>query len=427
MLRIGGEVMEPVFIEKPLYIVSIQGNGVSVRRHEDVLIEDNVISCIGECRPPRGSIRINARRSIVLPGLINAHTHAGMIFLRGSFPDHEFWEWLRRVQDVERRLVSPRLVYLASRLACIEMLVHGVVGFVDMYFYPIETVRACADLGLYVATGSTPANINEFLSRVAGNEKVIPMLILHSLYGESEEVLEEGFVFAGEHGLPVHIHVSETRREVYLFRREKGEWPVEYMYRRGWLRRSTILVHLNWVLSQEIELIARAGSGVVVCPSSSMRLAEAGFPPIYEMLGKGIRVGIGTDGSSGDRYDVLGEIREALLLYRHNYWDTRLRVNEVFSRLIINSYEIIGLNGGRVEAGYPAHLSIMPVKPYRHLPLREETVVPILVLSGGWEASHVIINGELVLTPERKKMLAEEAEDIAIDVMEYTRGVDLVA
>ncbi len=417
--------MEPLFIESARYVVTPAGDSVAVYSDVDIVVENGKYTCIGKCVPPRGAIRISGRDYVVIPGLVNAHTHAAMSFLKGSFPDKEFWEWLPSVVDVEKKAITPELVYRAATLACIEMLMHGVIGFIDMYYHPLETVRACSRLGLYVKTGALPDVFEEFAAEASRYRRFIPTIILHSLYGEDEDTLEKGFSLGRSRGVDVHIHVSETRREVYLFRKDKGMWPIEYMDKKGWLGENVILVHLNWVLSNEIEIIARRGSSVVVCPSSSMRLAEAGFPPVYEMLIRGIRVGVGTDGSSGDRFDVLGEIREALLLYRHNYWDTRLRHDYLLSRLITNGYSILGIGGGVIKENAPAHLAMLRIKPYRHRPLTQQTAPSILVLTGGWEADYVVIDGEVALSPEKKPELVREAVDAADYIEEYIRGKKL--
>ncbi len=416
-------------IENARYVVApTRGLGLKIYEHTDIVIEDGLIRCIGghdECRAPRGALRIDAGKHIVVPAMINTHTHVAMYYLKGSLPDHEFWEWLPRIMSIEEKTITPRLVYMASRAACIEQLFNGIIGFIDMYYHPVETAKACTSLGMTVATGPSISDLEkakETLSELRRIDRVKPILNIHSLYYYEEEVLRDLMEYALENNLAKHIHVSETRREVYQIRKKTGKWPVEYMYMEGWLDNKTILVHLNWVMSHEIEYIAAAGSMVSVCPHTSMRLAEAGFTPIYEMLEKNIALSVGTDGSSGDRFSILEEIRDLILLYRHNYWDTRLKTTWVYPRIIVNGYRMIGLGGGYIEEGEPANIAVLRINPVRHRPITKSNVVSILLLTGGFYADYVIADGEVILGDDNRDKLLDEVTEISGRIEEEVSG-----
>lgn len=424
-----------VLIRNARFIVGVkQDYDIYIKCNADILVEDGRIKCIGEkCNKPSGTEVIDASNYLVIPGLINGHTHVAMVFLRGSLPDHEFWDWLPRIMGIEEKIVSPKLVYNASRLACIEMLFSGTIGFIDMYYYPEETIKACSQLGLYVLAGPTSVNnadLQYYVSLTSNYPRYKPIINIHSLYSVDEETLVKAIRLAKKYGLPLNIHVSETRREIYMIKEKTGKWPVEYMNEIGLLGSKTILVHLNWLLSNEIYLIKESGSSVVVCPHSSMRLATAGFAPVYELLREGVKLTVGTDGSSGDRIDVIEEIRQLILLYRHNYWDTRLRVEWIVPRIILNGYRIAGIGGGYIEEDAPANLSLLRIIPYKHEPIVESNALSILVLTNGFHADYTIIDGEIVLGDNNRDELLEEASSIAewirgniSDLIDYREGI----
>ena len=413
-----------VLIKNAKYIVTPdeRGERIYILRDRDILVENGEIICISSsCNEvsPRGSIRINADKHVVMPAMINCHTHAAMKIFKGILPDKEFWEWLDKIVKIEEKIITKELVYQGSKLASIEMLLNGVIGFIDMYYYPDETVKAASEYGLLVRTGPyRPDNAYTVLSSIRNYPNGYPLINIHSLYKSDPEIIDKMYAIAEGQGIPIHIHVSETRREVYLIRRETGQWPIQYMYSNGWLNENVILVHLNWILSSEIPLIKEKNAKVVNCPHSAMRLAEAGFCPVYEILREDIILGVGTDGSSGDRYNLLDEIRMMLLLYRHNYWDTRLKLPYLFSKIMVNAYKIFGIKGGVIKPGWPAHLSLFKIDTIRHRPLGTGNLLASLILSGGAEADYVMINGGLVLAPEMKTKLYGDAERVSDKIEE---------
>ncbi len=427
---------EPVYISNASFIlVARHDYSFNVLTDESILVEDGVIKCIGpstSCSKPRGAYVIDGRKRIVAPAWINAHTHVAMYYLRGSLPDHGFWDWIGRIMKLEEETITPKLVYYSSLLGCIEMIMNGVVGFIDMYYYPVETAKACSSLGLITANGPASRDIkviSETLEELRAIKNTIPIINIHSLYLYEFETLAKLFEYASRNNLLKNIHVSETRREVYMVWKKTGYWPVEYMYRMNWLDDKTILVHLNWVMSHEVEYIAEKNARAVFCPQSSMRLAEAGFAPVYEMLSRGITASIGTDGSSGDRFNMLDEYKQLILLYRHNYWDTRLSIYWAYPRIVINGYRILGLNGGVVEEGYPSYLVVYKYDKIRNNPLTKTNVLPVIVYSDHPIAEYVISNNGIIYSPGEIGKLGETIDkalewimDNAAGKIDYSRG-----
>ncbi|MCD6301233.1 MAG: amidohydrolase family protein [Staphylothermus sp.] len=419
-----------ILIRNARFIVSpLENYELSILENKNIFIENNKIECIDDNCGNKTDIVIDASNHIVIPGFINAHTHAAMVFLRGALPDAEFWEWMPRITDIEKKLITKELVFHASRLACLEMLVNGIVGFIDMYYHPFETLEACQKYGLYIASGPIYSHekrkqIEEFYREAGRYQNHIPLVNIHSLYSQTEEDILEAHYYSLENNMRLQIHVSETRREVFLLKKKTGHWPVEYMYRKKLLDKNTILAHANWLTSTELEYVAEKGSYIVTCPHTTMRLAEAGFTPIYEALEKGVVVGIGTDGSSGDRYNVLDEIKELVLLYRHNYWDTRLKIKYVYPRLILNNYKIFRIKGGIIKPKYPAHLALLRINPIKHTPLKRDNLLARLVLSGEFRVDYTIINGIIKYDINNLEQYLDDIKTSLVYIEKISESID---
>lgn len=384
-------------------------NRLVVLEDVDVVVEDGVITGVGRnLDVPRGVDKLYLREHIVMPGLVNAHTHAAMTILRGYADDQELFDWLRKVWVVESKLTGND-VYLASRLAVYEMLFSGTTCFIDMYYYYEETVRAAKEVGLRVVAG--PLCQDKGLDIPGGDEYFNPIVNVHSLYRVPLERVVKCFEHARRNGVRVHIHVSETRREVYETWSKTGKFPVELMDTYNLLDENTILVHLNWVTSWEVNTIAFRRAKVVVCPSSSMKLANSGFTPIHELQQAEVTVGLGTDGAcSTNKLDILDEMRQLVLLYRHNYWDTRITAQQAFQVATINGYRIAGFKTGTIEPGSLADIVVLNLRK----PWMKPTANPLSLIvytATRSDVDYVIVNGNPLLTPENKEELISKAEE----------------
>ena len=394
---------------------------ISILEDKDVVIEDGVITSVGlSTNVPRGADRLYLGNHIVAPGLVNAHTHAAMSILRGYADDYELNEWLKRVWRVEKKL-SRDLVYNASLLSCYEMLLSGITCFQDMYPMYEETVKAACEVGLRVAAG--PMCGWESPTLCSSNAFFKQIINIHSIYAVELDDVKSCIEYALKHGVKVQIHVSETRREVYECRRRTGKFPVELLDSMGCLSDKVVLVHLNWVTSWEAEAISRAGSQVVVCPSSSMKLANSGFTPVYELMSKNVVVGLGCDGvCSSNKLDVLGEMRQMVLLYRHNYWDVRLKAEHAFKAATINGYLITGFKSGVVMEGYNGDLIAINLKSPRLKP--DFNPLSLMVYSSTpCDLDYVIIGGDVKVTPESKYKITDKAYSIWNKIKHHVESI----
>ena len=403
----------------------LPGAGRKPLEHVSIVTEGGRISYVGDSPPPgslTGWVIECGKHSIAMPCMYNAHTHAAMSVLRGYYGDAELHEWLRHMWWVEHRL-GAREAFLGSVLSGIEMLLSGSCGFMDMYFFPDEAAEAARRLGLRARVGPVimgdvdPYRAVEeaarYARRLSGDPLVGGVINVHSIYASPLDAIREGHRAAVELGVPFHIHVSETRREVYEAKKRYGVFPVELLDKLGALSNHSVLVHAGWIASWELDLVREKGASLVHCPASNMKLATAGHFPLYEAMESGINVALGTDGpASNDSLNMFSEMKIALLLQRHSYWDTRVRASHVLRAATRGSAKAMMLprGAGTVEPGAPGDLVVIDARSPNVLPLRPDNLEQVLVYScEKCSPSHVVISGRLVLDPERRQELLEEA------------------
>ena len=278
-----------------------------------------------------GDETIDAAGAPLLAPLLNAHTHAAMTLFRGYGGDLPLMRWLReKVWPVEERLEAED-VYWGARLACLEMIRTGTTRFWDMYWHPGETARAVLDSGLRATVGAPLFDLDgnaerlhetarQSLDELGGlNEpRVRAALTPHSIYTVSEESLRWTAALAAERGVPIQIHLSETREEVSDCIDAHGLRPAAYLDRLGLLGEQTVLAHGVWLDRDELDLIAERGCTVATNPVANQKLAVGGVFPYPTAREAGVAVGLGTDGAgSNDSLDLLSDLKAFALIQRH--------------------------------------------------------------------------------------------------------------
>ncbi|MDR2637718.1 MAG: TRZ/ATZ family hydrolase [Zoogloeaceae bacterium] len=281
-----------------------------------------------ECYSPRESVELDEH--LLIPGLINLHTHAAMSLLRGIADDLPLMVWLKeRIWPLEAAMVSPAFVRDGTRLACAEMLRGGVTTFNDMYFFLDAAAEAAVETGMRAVLGIT---VLDFPSNYASDAadylhkgltsldawKEHPLvdfcLAPHAPYSVSDAGLERVQTLAAQLSLPVHIHIQESGDEIRQHLEEFGCRPLHRLRRRGLLGPQLIGVHAVHLLADELDLLAEHNCNIVHCPVSNLKLGN-GIAPVSAMLARGINMGLGTDGAaSNNRLDILSEMRMASLL-----------------------------------------------------------------------------------------------------------------
>jgi 5-methylthioadenosine/S-adenosylhomocysteine deaminase len=331
---------------------------------------DGRITALGpEVEPEATDELIDAGGMALVPGLVNAHTHAAMTLFRGFADDLPLMEWLtEHIWPVEKRM-DDEDVYWGSRLACVEMIRTGTTCFWDMYWHAHATARAVEDAGLRAVTAAPLIDDNDeskseracgdaerSLEQIAaaGGELALPGFAPHAIYSVSERSLRWVAGRSAERGLPVQIHLSETSDEVDRCLSERGERPTSYLDRVGLLGPRTVLAHGTWLDRDELDLIAERGATVVTNPVANLKLAVGRVFPFLEARAAGIELGLGTDGpGSNNSLDLLADAKVFALLQKNEARDPAAVT--AAETLEIATGQHSGLLGGRgLEVGAPA-------------------------------------------------------------------------
>ena len=337
---------------------------------------------------------------VLIPGLVNAHTHAAMTLMRGLADDLPLMTWLHDyIWPAEQRWVDPSFVGDGTRLALLELLRGGVTCFNDMYFYPEVTAQAAADAGMRAVIGMIlvdfPTGYAEdaqtyiakglaLHDRYRGHPLIRVAFAPHSPYAVSDGPLERVRTLADELEVPIHIHLHETRDEVVASLREHGERPLDRLDRLGLVGPGLVAVHMTQLEEAEIERLAAAGAHVVHCPESNLKLAS-GFCPAARLLAAGVNLALGTDGAaSNNDLNLLGEMRSAALLGKGVAGSaSALPAAQALRLATINGARALGLEGeiGSIEPGKSADLVALDLRDAHTQPLYHP--VSQLVYSAG--------------------------------------------
>lgn len=279
---------------------------------------------------PNPRHEFDRKKHILIPGLVNAHTHSPMTLLRGYADDIELMPWLQQhIWPAEQKWVSEEFVKDGTELALAEMLRSGTTCFNDMYFYPEISARVTADAGMRALIGSPilmfptgwAKNPQEYLEKGMNlvktwkNHNLVHISIApHAPYTVTDEQLKDILDLSKKENTKIHMHIHETEKEVLDAEKETGERPIARLDKLGLIGTSLISVHMTQVNQDEIELYKKKQASVVHCPESNTKLAS-GFCSVHRLIENGINVCLGTDGAaSNNDLDMLGEMRTAALL-----------------------------------------------------------------------------------------------------------------
>ena len=315
------------------WVIPVEPEGV-VLEHHTVVIDGGHIQAILPHAQARASFTadqiVELREHVLLPGLINAHTHAAMTLMRGLADDVPLVRWLEEhIWPVEGRWVSDEFVRDGTMLAAAEMLRGGTTCFNDMYFYPGDAGRVVATAGMRCVLGMVvldfptvwAGSADEYLSRATdihdefrSHALVDTAFAPHAPYTVSDGPLERLRILADELDVPIHIHLHETRGEVESAVSEQGVRPFARLDKLGFMSPRLMAVHMTELDEPEIDRLAECGAHVVHCPESNLKLAS-GFCPVARLLAAGVNVALGTDGAaSNNDLDMIQEMRTASLV-----------------------------------------------------------------------------------------------------------------
>jgi len=380
--------------------------------------------------------RIHARETldagggIILPGLINAHTHAPMVLFRGLADDLKLMDWLQNdIFPAEARNVDADFVKAGTRLAALEMIRSGTTTFVDMYYFEDQVAEAAKGVGLRTVAGETwidfPAPDNKthaeavayserYLKRWTGDPLVVPALAPHSPYLCAPESIREARALADRYRAPILIHVSEAQDEVRQVREKYGKTSTEHLRDLGLLRKGVLFAHGIWLSASDRALVRASDVGVAHCPQSNMKLAS-GAAPVREMLAEAVRLGLGTDGAaSNNDLDMFEEMLTAALLAKHASGDpTAAPAQAVLEMATLGGARALGLEDelGSLEPGKRADLIVVGLESERLHPLYDP-VSHLVYAAKGADVRASVIGGRVVMR-ERQVLTLDATAVIA--------------
>ena len=405
------------FLIEPRWLVPVEPAGV-LAEHA-VAVRDGNIEALLPVAQARarfaGYERIALDEHALIPGLVNAHTHAAMTLMRGLADDLPLMRWLEEhIWPAEKRHVSPQFVRDGTLLACAEMLRGGITCFNDMYFFPQAALESALEAGMRSAHGiiviefpsAYAADAADYLRKGLevrdryGDEPLASFCLApHAPYTVADATFRHVATLAAELDLPVHVHVHETEDEVQRSLAEHGVRPLERLQRLNLVTPNLIAVHAVHLSREEIALLARHGSSVVHCPSSNLKLAS-GFAPVAKLAAAGVNVALGTDGAaSNNRLDMFQEMRSAALLAKALARDAQaMPAHAALRAATLGGAQALGLAEriGSITPGKAADLVAVSLRAPELAPCYD--VVSHLVYAAGREhVTHVWIAGELRL------------------------------
>jgi 5-methylthioadenosine/S-adenosylhomocysteine deaminase len=395
----------------------------------------------------RGAQTISATDQIILPGLINTHTHAPMVMYRGLADDLALMEWLNTyIFPAEARTVSPEMVRTGTRLAVLEMIESGTTTYADMYYFEEEIARVTHDAGLRGVLGQTIIQFpvadarnpgealmrtERFIQQFKDDPLIVPAVAPHAMYTNAKDTLVAAVDLARKYGVPVLIHLAETEDELKIAREKYGMTPTAYLESIGFWGPRTLAAHGVWVNDEDIAVLKRRGVGVSHNPESNMKLAS-GTAPVVGYLAQGVALGLGTDGAaSNNDLDMFEAMRQASFLAKHASHDpTAVPAQAALDLATVGGARALGMEQliGSIEPGKRADLIAVSVGAARQTPMYDP-VSHIVYTTRGDDVRTTIVNGAVVMrdrqvkTLDRGKVIAE-ANRLAGSVSEAVRKRD---
>jgi 5-methylthioadenosine/S-adenosylhomocysteine deaminase len=414
--------------------VAVKGDSILVvGPEEDVLEEvqaDNVMDCEGK---------------ILMPGLINAHTHVPMTLLRGLADDLRLDVWLMGyMMPVEREFVSPEFVRLGTELACAECIRSGTTTFVDMYYFEDEIAEATAEIGLRAICSQSVlkfpspdatyyeeslANAEAFIQKWKDHPLIVPSVGPHAPYTCTDEILRACADLAVKYDVPLHIHLAETAGEVENIRKDFGMPVIPYVKKRGIFDAKVIAAHCVHIDEGEMRTIQHAHAGIAHNPSSNLKLAS-GFANVTKMLELKVNVGIGTDGpASNNDLDMVEEIRLASMIAKAASGDpTALPARQTLAMATSMGAKAVHIDHitGSLVPGKRADLILIETDEIHNSPIFERdpdaVYAQIIYATKSTDVSDMMVNGKWLMRD--RTLLTVDEKVLIAEAQEYAKKID---
>ncbi len=434
---------------KPADLLLVHGIVVTMDSQRHIL-NDGAIAVVGDTIVAVGASEqvaaqyrakriIDARGALVLPGLINAHTHMAMSLFRGLAEDHALEDWLKKyIFPAEARNVTPDFVFWGTKLSMLEMIRGGTTTVADMYYFEDDVARALKDGGMRGVLGETiigfPAPDNKtaeaaiaytkkFLDSWNHDALITAAVAPHAIYTCSEQLLIQAAALAREYHAPILMHLAEAPYEMEVSRHEHGLSPVQYLARIGVLGPDLLGAHCVWVDGADIRTLAQYGVGCSFNPSSNMKSA-AGLMPAPEMLAAGVAVGIGSDGpASNNNQDMFEEMDLGAKLQKFARMDPKaLPAEQVVAMATITGARALHMEKqiGSLEVGKKADVIVVDISSPHATPMYD-AYAEIVYASKESDVRTTIIAGRLIM--EDRKMLTLDEPAILTKAASYKKQV----
>lgn len=410
-------------------VVTMSGSTIE---RGSVAIDDGVIVEVGTSEEITSRVRasriIDAEGMAILPGFVNAHTHAPMALFRGIADDRDLMDWLQNfIFPAEAKNVDRDFVKWGTRLALAEMVRSGTTTYADMYYFESDIAAETKRAGVRAVLGETmidfPAPDNKtwaeavnyvraFAAKYKGDALITPALAPHAPFTVSREHLIEVRKLATELGVPILIHLSETKDELrQVAERTGGQTPGQYLESIGFLGEDVLAAHGVWLTPSEISLLASRKVGVAHCPESNMMLAS-GVAPVTALLAAGVKVGLGTDGPAGsnNNLDMIEEMASAARLQKITQRDPKvMSARQVLEMATIGGARALGLDSkiGTLEAGKRADVIVVDLRGINTQPVYSIESA-IVYSASGHDVFATIIDGQIVMLDGRLQTIDEE-------------------
>lgn len=418
------------------WIVAVEPNN-TVHHHHSIAILDGRIHDLAPkqeiCNKYTTDVEIDLGDHVLIPGLINTHTHSPMSLMRGLADDLPLMDWLNNhIWPTEHKHVSAEFVLDGSLLACAEMIRSGTTCFNDMYFFPEETARAVEHAGMRAKLGlilidfpsAWASDADEYLAKgielhdqLHNNSLISTAFAPHAPYTVSDEPLKRVATYAEELDIPIHMHIHETADEIEQAVASNGKRPIERLSDLGLLSPRLLAVHMTQLTDDEITLIAETGVNVLHCPESNLKLAS-GFCPTFQISESGTNVCLGTDGAaSNNDLDMIAEMRTAALIAKAVASNaSALPAEDILRMATINGAKALGLDSeiGSLEIGKSADITAIDLSGIENQPVYNP--VSQIVYSAGrenvtnvWVAGNHLLKDKALTTLDEKTILQKAA------------------
>ena len=404
-----------------------------------VAVKDKTIASVGHSdaifKQYKADEIIEGKDRVVLPGLINTHTHAAMVYFRGLSDDLPLKDWLEKhIWPAENKWLNPEFIYDATGLACLEMLKAGITTYHDMYFFGDYAAKKTKEMGMRAVLG---AGILDFPSASAktaeeyfenavglinnwkGDDLITPSVAPHAIYTCGPETLKKAKALSEKHNVPVHIHLSETNWEVGHIKAMYNKLPVEYLESLGFLDGSVTAAHCIWIEDKEIELLAKNKVGVSHCMESNLKLAS-GFAPVASMLMAGVKVTFGTDSAaSNNDLNILSEMSTTSKVHKALSNDPTV-LDSRTSVLMATRWgaEVLGLGEktGSIEKGKLADIITINLRKPHLTPLYD-IYSHLVYAARASDVEDVMVNGRMVI--RKGKHISADEDEILTKAFEW--------